>query len=305
MKQALQQVLEQVRSHRPAQLTLTTEQGTYTRRFQPRERLILLGGGHVAQNLCPLAARLGFSVTVVDDRTAFATASRFPEAEAVLCEDFARAIEYLSPGPGDYAAVMTRGHRSDGDCLRALLSRREYPGYVGMVASRSRGADLLAQLRGEGFDAARLEAIRTPIGLPIQALTLPEIAVSIAAELVQVRRAETLRGSGSAVLTQTEPELPVLEFALDDPAPKALLVVLETVGSTPVKTGAILVTDRSLRIAGTIGGGCAEHALVRRASGLIGTGGQQVFHIAMDGRDVHGREMSCGGEMTVLAADLG
>lgn len=305
MKQALRQILTQVRAGHMAQLTLTTEQGTYTRRFQPRERLILLGGGHIALQLCPLAARLGFSVTVVDDRAEYASPERFPEAETALCGDFSRTIETLNPGEGDYVAIMTRGHRSDGDCLRALLRLPAFPGYVGMVASRSRGADLLKQLRGEGFDPARLERIHTPIGLDINALTVPEIAVSIAAELVQVRRAGTPRRGQGTTLTQTEVEKRILEFAVEDPEPKALVVVLETHGSTPVKSGAMLAVDRSLRSVGTIGGGCGESVCLRKARGLIGTGEQKLLRLSMDGKDVHGQDMSCGGEMLVLLADLG
>lgn len=305
MKQALQTILGQVRAGHMAQLTLTTAQGTYTRRFQPRERLILLGGGHIALQLCPLAARLGFSVTVVDDRAEYASPERFPKAEATLCGSFSEVVKALNPGEGDYVAIMTRGHRCDGDCLRALLNLTEFPGYVGMVASRSRGMDLLNQLRGEGFAPTRLERIHTPIGLAINALTVPEIAVSIAAELVQVRRTGTPRRGKGTTLTQTEVEKRVLEFAVEDPEPKALVVVLETRGSTPVKSGALLAVDRSLRSVGTIGGGCGESVCLRKARALVGTGEQKLLRLSMDGKDVHGQDMSCGGEMLVLLADLG
>lgn len=304
MKQMLRELLNQVRAGRQAQLTLRAGERSYVRRFQPRERLILLGAGHIAFHLCPLAEKLGFSVVVVDDRESYANADRFPDAEQVLCEDFVTAIEALSPGAGDYVAIMTRGHRWDGDCLRAVLSQKEVPGYVGMVASRSRGADLKNQLAGEGYDAALLDAIHTPIGLEIHALTLPEIAVSIAAELVQVRREALTRCAAEPLLNQTEPELELLSYAVEDPSPKALVVVLETKGSTPVKTGAMLVTDRDSRAVGSIGGGWGEWECVRQAVALIGSGEQRLFTVSMDGKDIHGQEMSCGGEMLVLAADL-
>lgn len=305
MKKALREVLELVRMGRPAQLSLKAGEKEYLRRFQPRERLVLLGGGHIALQLCPLAAALGFSLTVVDDRPEYANRERFPQADEVLCQSFPEAMESLALGSGDYVAIMTRGHRSDGECLRTILSQRELPFYMGMVASRSRGADLKGQLLGEGFDAGALERLHTPIGLNIHARTLPEIAVSIAAELVAVRRSDASHCGDGSLLNQSEPELSLLEYAVEDSTPKVLLVVLETRGSTPVKTGAMLVTDRSSRIVGSIGGGWGEWECTRKAVDLIGTGAQLVFPVSMDGKDVHGQDMSCGGEMLVLAADLG
>lgn len=303
MKEKLKHILTQIRSGRMAELDLTAGEETYTRRFQPHERLILLGGGHIAAHLCPMAASLGFAVTVVDDRAAFADTERFPDAERILCRTFAQAVVELEVGPADYVAVMTRGHRSDGVCLRALLSGTQ-PRYLGMVASRRRGTELLEQLRQEGFDPAALERIHTPIGLPINALNLEEIAVSIAAELVQVRRRDTHRRSHSTVLTQTEAEEALLSFAVEEPEPKALAVVLETRGSTPVKSGALLAVDRALRIAGSIGGGCAESACMRQARQLIGTGTQRLVTVSMADADGAEEGMGCGGEMTVLLTDL-
>lgn len=304
MKSKLKEVLTQVRSGRAAELSLEANEQSYIRRFQPRERLILLGGGHIALHTCTLASRLGFAVTVVDDRAAFASPQRFPDAEAVLCQDFAPAIAQLAPGPGDFVAVMTRGHRSDGACLRALLSLPEPTRYLGMVSSRKRGIEMRRALEAEGFDPARLSELHSPIGLPINAITLEEIAVSIVAELVQVRRADTPRRSHSTILTQTDPEQDVLEFAVEDPEPKALVVVLETRGSTPVKPGALLAVDRSLRIAGTIGGGCAESACMRQAWRLIGTGTQRTLTVSLNEDDAQDQGMACGGEMLVLAADV-
>lgn len=304
MKEQLEQILSAVRQSRPAALALEAKGEFYTRRFQPRERLILLGGGHIAFHLHTMAARLGFAVTVVDDRAAFASPQRFPESEQTLVMDFSEAIQCLHIGPGDYVAIMTRGHRYDADCLRALLSEANWPRYVGMVASRRRGITLLGQLRKEGFDSGRLEQIHTPIGLAINAMTLEEIGVSIAAELVQVRRAECPRRSHSTQLTQTEPEENLLRFAVEDPEPKAMVVVLETRGSTPVKTGALLVLDQNLRTAGTIGGGCAESSCVRQAWRLIGTGAQEVFTVSLNDEEAEEQGMACGGTMKVLAVDL-
>jgi xanthine dehydrogenase accessory factor len=304
MRSQLNRILEAVLEGRGESLTLEAEGKSYRRRFQPPERLILLGGGHVALHVQELAQRLDFAVTVVDDRAAFSSPQRFPTAAQTLCSPFSEAIQSLSICSGDYVAVMTRGHRCDADCLRTLLAGEQWPRYVGMLASRKRGITLLAQLGEEGFRRERLGRIHTPIGLDINAMTLEEIAVSIVAELVQERRAGTPRRSKSVELTQTDPDQEVLEF-VKDPEPKALVVVVETMGSTPVKTGALLAVDRNLRSAGTMGGGCAESACIRQARQLIGTGEQKLFPVSLNEPDAEEQGMACGGSMQVLAIDLG
>ena len=104
----------------------------------PRERLIILGGGHIAQPLCEFAAKCDFAVTVVDDRMEFANEARFPLAKEVICDSFQDAIEKLRITAYDFVVVITRGHRFDADCLRALFRQRE-PAYLGMIGSRRRG----------------------------------------------------------------------------------------------------------------------------------------------------------------------
>lgn len=184
----------------PSALRFEAEGRELTRNFLPNERLILLGGGNIAQPLCRYAADLGFEVTVADDRPSFANRPRFPEAHAVYCDLFPAAIEKIGIGEGDYVAVITRGHRYDADCLREILGGT-MPKYLGMIGSKRRTTGLLNLLESEGFDRARLDAIHTPIGLDIGALTVKEIAISIVAELIACRRAETRRRSHSSILT--------------------------------------------------------------------------------------------------------
>lgn len=87
----------------------------------PKERLIILGGGHIALPVCEFAAKCGFEVHVCDDRPAFANEERFPWAKEVLCDTFENCIEKLKITPYDYVVIITRGHVHDGDCLRAIL----------------------------------------------------------------------------------------------------------------------------------------------------------------------------------------
>ena len=233
MHTEFQKILDQVQAKAPAARTFEAEGTTYIRNFRPSERLILLGCGHIAQPVCRYAADLGFSVTVADDRPSFANHTRFPEAEQVICDSFPNAIRQIQVNEWDYVAVITRGHRYDADCLREILPGT-FPRYLGMIGSRRRVIGLLNLLEEEGFSREALDKIHTPIGVDIGALTVKEIAVSIVAELIQCRRQSTKRRSRSTTLTAEDIDLPLLQFLAEDPAPKALLTVIETQGSTPV-----------------------------------------------------------------------
>ncbi len=275
----------------------------YVRRFTPAERLILLGCGHIGQALCRYAADLGFSVTAVDERPGFANHTQMPEAETILCDSFPDAIRRLNITERDYVCVITRGHRFDADCLREILPG-SFPKYLGMIGSKRRVALLLQQLENEGFSRRDLERIHAPIGIAINALTVKEIAISIVAELIQCRRADVDRRSKGTRLSAETVDLQLLEFLADDPTPKALLIVYETSGSTPVKSGAMMAVDRLNRTVGTIGGGCSENAVLNDARKLIGTGAQRSVVVDMS-NDIAAEEgMVCGGRMKVLIADV-
>ncbi|MDY3282602.1 XdhC/CoxI family protein [Dysosmobacter sp.] len=303
MEPWFQEVYRAVSRGEPAFRTFAAEKTVYLRSFHPRERLILLGGGHVAQPLCRYAADLGFAVTVVDDRPSFANTLRFPEAAEVVCEDFAAALRQLSICERDYVAVITRGHRYDADCLRTILTG-PFPRYLGMIGSRRRVAGLFRLLEEEGYSRELLEAVHAPIGLPIGALTVQEIGISIAAELVQCRRQETPRRSRAAALVTDNVDLPLLRFLAEDPAPKALLTVIETSGSTPVKSGAMMAVDRAFRTAGTIGGGCGENAVLLEACRLIGSGESRCVTVDLSNDVAEEEGMVCGGQMKVFVEDL-
>lgn len=303
MKEQFQEIIKSVQQGKAAALNVEIDGKHYTRNFLPRERLILLGGGHIALPLCTIASMLGFSVVVVDDRPTFANKPRFPEADEVVCDMFPNAIQKLNIREGDYVCVITRGHRYDADCLREIL-KGCMPHYLGMIGSRRRTIALLNLLEEEGYERARLDKICTPIGIPIGALTTKEIAVSIVAELIKYRRQNTDRRTKSTILTNEEIDMKVLRFITEEELPKALLLVYETSGSTPVKSGSYMVVDQMFRQSGTIGGGCSESAVLRDAFQIIGTGESKSVTINMS-NDVAAEEgMVCGGQMKVLLADL-
>ena len=156
----------------------------------------IFGAGHVGYYLAKMAHEAGFGVHVIDDRAAFANTERFPFAAAVVVDDIPGWLERTTIPATAYAVIVTRGHRNDLDALRALAPRDLR--YIGLIGSRAKVARLYEQLLSEtNVDPARLERIHAPIGLDLGAVTPQEIAVSITAELVAVRRgkAEALKSA--------------------------------------------------------------------------------------------------------------
>lgn len=284
-------------------MAVEAEGTTYVRNFRPQERLILLGGGHIAQPLCRYGADLGFVVTVVDDRPSFANRVRFPEAKEVICDAFPEALRSLKVNEQDYVAVITRGHRYDADCLRTILAGT-FPKYLGMIGSKRRVIALLKLLEDEGLPCEKLDKIHAPIGVDINALTVKEIAISIVAEIIQCRRQNVNRRSKEVVLTDESIDMSLLECLATDKSPKALLIVYETSGSTPVKSGAMMTVDQNFQSVGTIGGGCSENAVRMEAYRMIGTGTWRCVTVDMSNDVAEDEGMVCGGQMKVLIEDV-
>jgi len=156
----------------------------------PEPRLFVFGGGHIAQPLVSFASQAGFFTTVVDDRPSFANPDRFPLAEQVVCESFARCFDLLDINESDFVVIITRGHQHDLDCLRQVLKRNA--AYTGMIGSRRRIKLAWEQLQGEGYSSSQLERVHAPIGLSIGAIILVEIAISIVSQLICVKRLGTV-----------------------------------------------------------------------------------------------------------------
>ncbi len=267
----------------------------------PQERLIVLGGGHIAMPVCSFGSGCGFAVTVVDDRPDFANRNRFPDAEEVICDSFENAIRRLRITPFDYVVVITRGHRHDADCLRALLPG-EWPAYLGMIGSRRRTRGLLEMLEEEGFDNGKLKKICTPIGLSIGAVTPGEIAVSILSEVIAYKRLPEY-GSEDRCCNDSDVELSTLAYLAENHEPKAVVTVIETKGSTPRGTGAKMAVSPMGKVTGSIGGGCSEAAVIQDAVRMIGTGRYQIVDIDLTGEVAESDGMVCGGTMRVLVED--
>ena len=154
----------------------------------PSMTAVICGAGHVAQALAPAAAAVGFDVVVLDDRPDFAAAERFPAASRVAClETFDDAFAALAITPRSFVVIVTRGHAHDFSVLEQAL--RTEAGYIGLMGSASKREKIFGALTADGFSAADLERVFSPIGVAIAAETPAELAVSITAELIRVRAA--------------------------------------------------------------------------------------------------------------------
>lgn len=267
----------------------------------PRERLLILGGGHIALSLCEFASKCGFQVFVADDRPAFANRTRFRWAKDTQCDTFENAIARFKITPYDYVVIITRGHAHDADCLRAILPGKQ-PTYLGMIGSRRRVKGLLEMLAQEGYSRERLDSICTPIGLKIGAVTPEEIAVSVLAELIAYKRLPE-HGAACRYQNASDLELEMIEYLAANREPKAIVTVLQTKGSTPRGAGAKMAVSTKGDIMGSIGGGCSEGAVIRDAIDIIGTGAYKVVRIDMTGDVAESEGMVCGGIMYVLIED--
>ena len=294
-------ILKKLNRGESPDLLLSDGDTAYIRRFTKPDRLILLGCGHVSMDVYRLARTLDFSVTAVDDRPTFANFERFPEAE-VICDDFVSAIKKLQITQRDYVCVLTRGHLWDKECVDAILSG-DMPRYLGMISSRRRADGMRELLREQGFDHAAIDQLHAPIGLKIGAMTTAEIAVSICAELIQERSKlrERLRENE---LAQSNVNMELLRYLAEGEEPRAMVTVLCSCGSTPVKSGSMMAVNQLGKTIGTVGGGCGEAAAINKARRLIGTGRSAVLHIDMSNEVAADNDMVCGGEMTVLIEDI-
>jgi xanthine dehydrogenase accessory factor len=158
----------------------------YVEPVLPQPRLLLFGGGHVSKSISRIATLAGFSTTVVDDREAFANPERFPEAAATLTGEYEELFPQLTVNEGSYLVIVTRGHRDDMRILRWAVTTSAR--YVAMVGSKRKVISTVKELEKEGMPRSLFERIHAPMGLEIGAISPEEIAISVVAEMIAVRR---------------------------------------------------------------------------------------------------------------------
>ena len=256
--------------------------------YSGHPRAVICGGGHISLALCHLFHMLDFKITLIDDRFTFASKERFTEAEEVICQPFEEVFRTRKFGKNTYFIIVTRGHEFDTLCLRQILKQ---PGkYIGMIGSRTKVRIAFEQLMEEGVSQEQLSQVHAPIGLDIGARTPEEIAISIAAEAVQIMR----KGSR---------ELIYLEDAVAEQIRSGkkgiLLSVIEKKGSSPGKEGSHIFLDEAGNQYGTIGGGTLEYEAVQTAK-LKTSEETEIYTYDLSNGPAAKLGMACGGQIRVL-----
>jgi xanthine dehydrogenase accessory factor len=153
--------------------------------------LFIAGAGHIAVPLAHMGKLLGFKVTVIDDRAAYANRERFPDVDELHVGPYRETLRGLTVDGDTYIVLVTRGHVHDTACLEEVL-HSDAP-YIGMIGSKRRVRTVLEHISAEGSDTGALKRVHAPIGLDIGAQTPEEIALAVMAEIVRVRRGGTGR----------------------------------------------------------------------------------------------------------------
>ena len=257
-----------------------------------KPELVICGCGHVGCALIRLGKMVGLHVTAIDDRKSYVLRAESEGADRCLCGDFAELLSSLDRSGKMLFAVMTRGHQYDKECLKAILADRYL--YCGLLSSRRRAETMKNSLREEGAAEEAVSEIFAPIGLKIGAETPEEIAVSVMAEMI-------------SVLHQDD------EFEIDEEyvealhAPKKFITaeITDRVGSAPRQSATRMLIYEDGTTFGTIGGGCMEAQVIRKAHYMLGSG----EHTALVKVDLRGNTdnaadaMACGGMVEVFLDD--
>ncbi len=154
--------------------------------IHPAPVLVVFGGGHIGRPLANLGALCGFRVIVADDRAEFASPQRFPDADQILTGKYAEIIEQLEIGPRHYLVSVTRCHTTDSQVIEHAAATPA--AYIGMIGSKRKIGMIWRDLEQKGISREHLERVHTPVGVDIDAETPEEIAVSIIAQIIAVRR---------------------------------------------------------------------------------------------------------------------
>ena len=153
----------------------------------PQPRAFIFGGGHVSKGISKIATLAGFSTSIIDNRQAFANAERFPEAEATYAEEYEDVFPKLPVNSSSYIIIVTRGHRDDMRVLRWAVNTPAK--YIAMIGSKRKTISVVHELEKEGVPREAFDKVFAPMGLEIGAEMPEEIAISVVAEMIAVRRA--------------------------------------------------------------------------------------------------------------------
>lgn len=253
-----------------------------------RPELVICGGGHIAVPISKIGKMLDFKVVVIDNRAEFANKERFNDVDDILCEEFEDALEKINANKNTYFVIVTRGHKDDRRCLEKVLRGKFM--YVGMIGSKSKVGMVMNVLREEGFSEELLKKVHSPIGLKIGGQTPAEIAVSIAAEIVQAKNEKKIS-------TIEDDVIQGLSYSKKN---RVLATIVEKTGSTPRGESSRMLIYDDRTFIGTVGGGSIENAVYEKSLELIKEekSYSEVYDLSNSAASKLG--MACGGRVNIL-----
>ena len=258
------------------------------------KKIVICGGGHISIPIIQMGIMLGYQVTVLEDRPKFADCARRAGASKVICAPFEEGLSCVEGDLDTYFVIVTRGHRYDQVCLE-WIAKKEHA-YIGMIGSKKRVAKVKEAVIEKGGDPKVIHGIYSPIGLAIGAEMPEEIAVSIIAEIIQVKQKQKRKGGYEkeiikAILEETEKK-----------EAKVLVTIISRKGSAPREVGTKMLVLSDGNCIGTIGGGCVEADILRRALFMIQEEHREPerYFIDLTGKDAEEDGMFCGGVIEVL-----
>ena len=259
------------------------------------KKIVICGAGHVSMPVITIAKMMGFRVTAIDDREQFVRNALDHGADEGICSGFEEALAGIPGDPDTFFIIVTRGHLSDSECLLSIVKKPH--AYIGMIGSRRKVGMVKQLLADNGVSKAVIDSVHTPIGLDIGAETPEEIAVSILAEIIEVKN----RAGKSTGLT-TE----MLKALQSDERGNAVMAtIVSKQGSSPRAAGTRMLIKEDGSIVETIGGGQAEAMVIGRASEMLRANKNEpqrpvVVHVDMTGKQVLDEGAICGGAVEVL-----
>lgn len=280
---------EQIIDLLKSEITTTIELDDYTyviECIKPQSKIYIFGGGTVALPLSKMCKLCNFSVVVFDNRKDFANKERFLEADEVVCDSFSNILETYPFQDNSYFVIVTRGHQSDENCLKAILNK--HYAYVGMIGSKRKSKLLLSNLEKAGIPPEKIKDVHSPIGLSINAKTPEEIAVSILGQIIETKNLGNTQ----------ECSLEIFEH-INKPCIMCTLILSK--GSTPRKMGCKMLVYKDGNIYGTIGGGALEFKTIEKAKELLKSTEDYTFlDFCLSNQDAANAGMVCGGQARVL-----
>ncbi len=287
------------------------------------KKMVICGGGHVSIPITRMGMMIGFQVTVLEDRPMFADNARRAGAAKVICEPFAEGLKQIEGDKDTFFVIVTRGHRYDQVCLESIVKMQH--AYIGMIGSRKRAALVKELVIEAGGDPNVVNSVHSPIGLNIGAETPEEIAVCIMAEIIEVKNKRKQSGGYSSEMLKAILDVPCskvktgtdarnckadeeskalkeLMAGEDEVRGKILTTIVARRGSAPRAVGTKMLVLPDGRCVGTIGGGCAEAEVLRKALWMLRSQEPKtkLCQVNMTGKDAEEEGMVCGGVIDVF-----